>query len=133
MALSFPRIALYLLLVPIYGSLGAGVSYTIGALIGFLASVIIANKIGMKIIWKELLVILLVPSALSFSLSYFEINFVLGILITVFLSYILFAKLNILTKEDVDDSVKILPNTLAKPSSKTVYYIAKKLNLFTDT
>ena len=130
---SIPRILLYFILVPLYGSEGAGLSFTIGSIIGFIVSLIIAKKIGMKLFWKELFMILVIPLVLSFSFSYFEINFVVGIIISVLLSYILYAKLKILTKEDVDDFILILPNNLARPFSKTVCYIAKKLNLFTDT
>jgi len=43
-AMNVPRILLYFVLVPSMGGMGAGISFTAGSLIGFIASIIIAKK-----------------------------------------------------------------------------------------
>src|SRR3989475_1080867 len=63
---NIPRAVLYFTLVPIYGSMGAAVSYTIGSIAGFIWSAVIAKKIGLKISWKDLVLILLIPTGFAF-------------------------------------------------------------------
>ena len=74
LASNIPRVVLYFLLVPAYGVEGAAISYTIGAVIGLISSLFIAKKIGMQIFWKDLAIILFIPTTLSYFLSYFSTN-----------------------------------------------------------
>jgi len=127
-ASSIPRTALYFLLVPLYGSEGAAISYTAGSVIGFVVSVIFARKIGLHIFWKDLFLILVIPMGLGFMLSYVEINYVLGIIVTCIASYILFLKIGIINRMDINDSVGVLPPKIANPTLKILNVIGKKLN-----
>ena len=53
LASSIPRTILYFALVPIYGSNGSAISFTIGSIIGSIACIVICRKIGMLIFWKD--------------------------------------------------------------------------------
>ena len=111
--MSVPRVLLYFLLVPIYGSIGASISFTIGSLTGLVVSIIVARKIGMLIFWKDLVLLFFVPILIGFILHSFEINYVIGIFATIIISYISFSKLNTITRSDVRDIVDILPDSIS--------------------
>ena len=68
------RTILYFLLIPFYGGEGAAISFTVGSLIGFLVSIKIAKDIGLKIFWKDLAIILSIPSGVGFFSSLIEID-----------------------------------------------------------
>jgi O-antigen/teichoic acid export membrane protein len=120
LAVSIPRTLLYFVLVPMYGGAGAAAGYTVGSIIGCLVSMIISRKIGMHIFWKDLGIIFIIPTTLAFALNYFQINFIVGILTTLLLSYVILLKLRIVTRSDVQDSIDILPESLSKQLTKLV-------------
>ena len=120
LAVSIPRTLLYFVLVPLYGGTGAAVAYTIGTIIGCLVSLEIARKIGMQIFWKELGIIFIVPAALAFAFEYYQVNFILGIIATTALTYLILLKAHIVTKTDTQDLLVILPESLSSRISKLV-------------
>ena len=128
LAMNIPRIVLYFILVPTYGISGAAFSFTIGSLIGFAVSFIIAKKIGLKIPVKDLIILFAIPSVLGFILSYFEIDFVLSIIVILLVSYISYLRTGIITRDDLNDSVTILPEKISTPTLKILNKLAKKLN-----
>jgi len=120
LAVSIPRTLLYFILVPLYGEAGAAAGYTIGSVLGCAVSLVIAKKVGMQILWRELGIIFIVPCALALVLSYLHINFVVGIIATNVLSYIVLLKIKIVTGSDVRDILEILPEYLSKRLVKIV-------------
>ena len=128
LASNVPRTLLYFLLIPDYGAVGAATSYTLGAVVGLVISIIIAKKIRMNIYWKDLGILLLIPVGIAFVQSYFNIHYVVAILITLVISYILFLRLQIITRMDLQDSLRVLPPNLANPLLKLVNALGKKLN-----
>jgi O-antigen/teichoic acid export membrane protein len=114
LATNVPRTMLYFLLIQMYGNEGAALSYTIGAIVGFAVSIIIAKRINFQIFWKDLGLIMVIPTAIGFVMKYLELNYILGIVVTIALSYVLFLKLQILTSSDIADMAGILPRTASK-------------------
>jgi O-antigen/teichoic acid export membrane protein len=125
---SIPRTLLYFLFVPIFGGNGAALTYTIGSLVGFIISLIISNQIGLKIYWKQVIMISIIPTFLAIFLKYLNINFVIGIIGTIVISYILFIKLRIINIEDMQDISRILPAKIATPILGIITKISNKLN-----
>jgi len=82
----------------------------------------------MKIFWKDLALILLIPMGFAFILTHFEINYLVVIAITLITSYILFLKVGIVTRIDVQDSLGVLPSNIANPVIKLLNTIGNKLN-----
>ena len=78
LASSLPRTVLYFLLVPIYGGVGAAITYLIGSLIGFVLSIIITKKVKMRVFWKDLGYVILIPTILAFLLYYIGINYIMA-------------------------------------------------------
>jgi O-antigen/teichoic acid export membrane protein len=113
LALSVPQTVLYLALVPVYAGTGAAVGYTIGSVIGYFASIIVAKRIGLMLFWKDLLVIFAIPIAIGYILSSLHLNFILGILVTISLSYLLLLKMRVVTRTDIQDFLEILPERIS--------------------
>jgi O-antigen/teichoic acid export membrane protein len=109
LASNIPRVALYVTLLPIYGSLGAALGYTIGSIAGLLISAFIAKKIHLKIFWRELALLIVIPSGIAFPLSYVGANYVLGILVTLATSYFLFIRLRLFGRADLQHLLEFLP------------------------
>jgi O-antigen/teichoic acid export membrane protein len=130
LASSLPRTILYFLLVPIYGGVGAAITYLIGSLIGFVLSIIIAKKVKMRVLWKDLGYVILIPTILAFLLYYIGINYIIGIVLTLVISYLIFLKIRIIDKYDLADFIGLLPKDVGARTLSLLTAIAKKTNRF---
>ena len=128
LASSITTTLLYFVLVPIFGSTGAAMSYLVGSIVGFTMSTIISKKIGLKLHWKVLCLISIISIVPAFFYSYLQLNFVMGIIITLLTSYIIFLKFRIISKSDVDDTLNVLPREIARPIATLVHKVGKLLN-----
>jgi len=90
---NLPRIILYFILIPMYGISGAALSFTVGSIIGFIISLLIAKKVGLNIFAKDLMIIFAIPMGLGFVLSYYEINLVISIIVILLASYISYLRI----------------------------------------
>ncbi len=114
LATNVPKTILYFLLIQMYGSTGAALSYVIGDITGFMISMIVAKRMNFHIFWKDLGLIMVIPTGIGFLMNYLGLNYIIGIGVTVALSYILFLKLQILTNTDIMDMSGILPPSISK-------------------
>ena len=128
LASSIPRVVLYILVVPFYDGTGAAISYTIGAIIGLIASIVVAKKIEMQIFWKDIAFIAVIPAGSAFLSSYFQVNYLIGIFLTLVVSYLLLLRMQIITRTDVQDSFAILPSGIAYPILNLWNMLCKKVN-----
>jgi O-antigen/teichoic acid export membrane protein len=124
---SLTRTGLYFVLVPFFDSTGAAFSYTIGAIVGFIVSVIIAKRVGLQIHWYSIALISIIPSALGFMCSYFHLQYPIGISITLTVSYLLLLKLGVISKTDIQDSFSIIPNQSADKLARAYRSIRRKI------
>jgi len=127
-AMNLPRIVLYFILVPEYGMSGAALGFTIGSLIGFVVSLMVAKNVGLEIFKKDLAIIFAIPTGLGFILSYYEIPFALAIILILLVSYFSYLKIGIIKREDLNDSIMILPKKISGPTLKVLNKIAAKMN-----
>jgi O-antigen/teichoic acid export membrane protein len=130
LATSIPRTMLYFVLVPTFSSTGAATSYTLGAVAGFILSVIIAKKsIGMLIFWRDLVLTLVIPTIVGFIFgNIFHISYLIGITGTLLISYLLLLKLRALRRSDITDSLNTLPSNISQPVHDVLNTLEKKLN-----
>ena len=112
---SVSRIVSYFVLVPIYGITGAAVSFAVGSIIGFAVSVVIAKRIRMLLFGRDLTLIFIIPTGVSFFLEYFQITYSIGIPVILILPPLLFIGLRILSKSDMHDSLAVLPERIGRP------------------
>lgn len=112
-ASNLPRALLYFVLLPIFGSIGASMSYTMGSILGLAISLVMARKLRMILVWKDIAMIMLVSSGIGFVLSYLKVNYIAGTIVTVIASYFLFLQLQLLTRSDLHGIMGFLPNRLS--------------------
>jgi hypothetical protein len=113
--------------VPLYDGTGAAISYTVGSIIGFIFSIIVTRQMGSNIFWKDQILILVIPASIAFVLSYFEVSFIVSLVMTLAITYIMFLVLRIMTKSDIEDSVSVLPPRLSKSTLKLMDMVGDKL------
>lgn len=123
---SAPRILLYFILIPLYGSTGAAISFTIGSFVSFVVAAIAARQIRMLIYWRQIALLFSIPTATAFVLDYLHVNYFTGIPVIFFLAFILFVALRLLTKSDICDSLGILPDRIGKPIINIVEKFSRK-------
>ena len=99
---NIPRIILYLSLVPLYGGLGASISFTLGTYSGLLISLFIAYKIRFYIDMRSIGITIAIPLALGIASYILGLHWIIG-LILIASSYILYARLGILSRRDLRD------------------------------
>jgi O-antigen/teichoic acid export membrane protein len=115
LAASIPRTILYIALVPIFGMTGVAISYTIGSVIGFIASIIVANRIRMSIFWKPLSLTFFLPLSLALVFAIFNVNYIIGIVTTITITYLLLMKLHVIEKSDGSFFTELMPKRISKP------------------
>jgi O-antigen/teichoic acid export membrane protein len=115
LVMGIPRIVLYFILIPIYGPIGGAISFTAGSILALVLSAIIARKIGMSIFWKDIVLIIIIPTIIGYLLDTLKINFVAGITITLIASYLILLKLGTITSSDLFDIMSILPSGISRP------------------
>jgi O-antigen/teichoic acid export membrane protein len=106
---SIPRVIFYFLLVLLYGSTGAALSYALGSLTGFIVSVIVAKNIGMILYWRDIVLMLMLPISLSFAFDYMGLNYVIGILFAVGITYGTLYKCRFIKRQDTENILELLP------------------------
>ena len=129
---SIPRTVLYFALVPILGMTGVAISFTIGSVIGFIASIIVAKRIKLFIFWKPLVLTLFVPLSIAGLLATLQVNYIIGIIITIIVTYLMLMKLHVIEKADGSFFIGLVPNKISTPLIKITNKIEKIIDWFYD-
>jgi O-antigen/teichoic acid export membrane protein len=128
LAAAVPRVILYFTLVGSYGATGVAISYSVGSVIAFIASLYVAKKIGLIMSWRDILTMMMIPLGVSLCFVYLGINYISAIIATIGVSYIVFIKLHILKRDEVENTLSLLPNSIGKPIMKMVSALGTKIN-----
>jgi O-antigen/teichoic acid export membrane protein len=131
-AMNVPRTVLYFLLVPHYGSTGAALSYTIGSVVGFILSVAVSRRVPMKFAWNNLLSILAIPMTINFFLAALHITYIIGIPVTIVVSYITLISLKIVSRSDLTYIVQLFPPGVSQLIIKSFKKIEHTISKFHD-
>ena len=123
---NLPRIILYLILVPRYGGLGAAISFTLGTYFGFLYSLLVANRIAFYLDMRSIGKTVVVPVSLGIFLYFLGLHWFLGLLL-IASSYILYARLGLLSRRDLRDILS------AFISEKRIDKLYDRLRFLIDT
>lgn len=113
LASSIPRTILYFALVPIFGMSGVAISFTIGSIIGVIVSIIVANRIKMKIYWRPLILTFLIPLFISYLFATLHVNYVIGIVTTLIITYFLLMRTHIIVKSDGSFLIQLMPDKIS--------------------
>ena len=126
LAANIPRVVLYYLLVPVYGGLGAAASFSFGAFTGFLAALVVAGRIGFRINFRDLFLIVLAPAFFGVFSYFFNLHFLVGGVLIYAFSILFYLKVGVLTREDVKE---VVFNLLPPKCSNLICGLAAKLKL----
>jgi len=97
-----PRLLLYLLLVPRLGSLGAAVSFTAGAFTGLAHAAVLARGVGFSVGWVDVGKAVAIPTSLMAVAYFLGLPWFLGAGLAA-ATYLLYARVGVLRREDVRD------------------------------
>ena len=100
------RVFLYLILIIVLGALGASISYTIGMLFGLLVVIIYTKRTRLNLRWSEYAKAVTVPLVISIPLILYDITWILGIPILLFGCLIIYARMSLLSKDDIRELAK---------------------------
>ncbi|CAN5633849.1 hypothetical protein BH18THE1_BH18THE1_19780 [soil metagenome] len=112
---SIPRTILYFALVPIFGMNGVAISFTVGSVIGLIASILVAKRIKLFLFWKPLMLTLSVPLSIAGLFATFHVNYIIGIISTILVTYVFLMKLHIIEKSDGSFFIGLMPNKISTP------------------
>jgi len=111
LAISAPRTAMYMVLTPPMGGLGAAFALLSGTVIGLIAALGVTKRIGLKFRWQDLIVAF-TPLALM-AVCKFPIPWFLGVTIILAGSALTYTRLGLVTKTDLRESAEaFLPQSL---------------------
>lgn len=116
-----PRLLLYLLLVPRLGGFGAAVSFTAGAFTGLVHAAILARDTGFGVGWVDIGKAVAIPTSFMAVAYLLSLPWFLGVGLAV-VTYLLYARVGVLRKEDVRDLAYAL---LGKGLTTRVYERAR--------
>jgi O-antigen/teichoic acid export membrane protein len=125
---SIPRVIFYIALVFVYGSTGAALSYTLGSFSGFIVSIVVAKNIGMVLYWKDIIFMLIIPISLSFAFDYIGLNYIIGILCSMGITYGTLYKCRFIKRQDTENILELLPAGFRGPVTSLLNKIGTKQN-----
>ncbi|TFH08141.1 MAG: hypothetical protein E4H14_07005 [Candidatus Thorarchaeota archaeon] len=100
-AMSVVRLVLYLVLVPIYGGLGAAYAFDFGFLGAYLVMIALNSKTRTFAIRSAMIPCFIVSGMLSLLLQYLQIPWFIGGPLMLIISLIIFGRVKLLSKHDV--------------------------------
>ena len=105
---NIPRVLLYVALVPPYGAHGAALAFLGGTLTGFLCSIVIASRVGMILLWKQILLIVLLPVGIGVVSYLLQFHWILGIMLVFGISFTGYFMLKIITRKEIKEIITSL-------------------------
>ncbi len=126
LVMNIPRTVLYFTLIPLYGPIGAAVSFTLGSLLAFVISLIIARRIKMLIFWKDLVLVFIIPLVIGYVFYILQVNYVIALPIIIVASYISLLKVGTISKSDIQTTINILPPGISNQMLKFLRALKRK-------
>lgn len=109
LSISLPRIIFYIALIPTLSGVGGAIGYSAGAIVGFLYSILIGHKIGLKIQWRQTILIFIIPMFISFLIEKSEIYYIYGILLSLSVSYLAMFSIKLLKISEIIYIIRMIP------------------------
>ena len=109
LSVNIPRLILYLILVPIFGGFGAAISFISGYFIQFILTVIIIEKLKLRLVYKKFILISIIPFILGYVIEFLKID-ILGIIPLIVFSLLIFLKMKLLNEEDIKGIFRMIMN-----------------------
>ena len=124
MSQNLPRVILYYVLTPIMKGIGAALSYVTGSVFGLSVSLVISYLAKYHIKFLTVFKIIVIPLAIALPILFFNVPLILGSIIILGLSYVLYIKTSILNIDEIVSLISELPY-----SNKVITVIYKIKNI----
>ena len=102
LAANIPRIILYFVLIPDLGNIGAAYAMVIGTVVQLPVTIIIAQKLQIRIPYRNYVIITIIGYGIGFIMYLLELQ-IIGVMIMFIGTYTIFIKLKILDKETINE------------------------------
>jgi O-antigen/teichoic acid export membrane protein len=96
-----PRLILYPFMINWYGEVGAAITFSVASPIQLLIVMRNALKVNYKLYLKDYLKIVIIPGIISITLALLNLSWLISLLILLPASYIVYARINMITKDDL--------------------------------
>lgn len=121
------RIICYIILVPSYGGIGAATAYVIGSIVQLIFTIILIQKISLKLEYKMYFLIGIIPVTIGYLLEVANVG-ILGFLVVLIGSFIIYSKIKLVKEDDIET---LLGTFMKKEKSReTSQKIVSKLKKF---
>jgi O-antigen/teichoic acid export membrane protein len=104
-----PKVALYIVLVPIFSGEGAAYSYMIGVVIGGIVSALVAVQTKTEINWKLLGMLTVVTGIVSYAVYISSVPWYVGLVISFIIIPILYTRLKLVTRKEISELLEVFP------------------------
>ncbi|RLG88893.1 MAG: hypothetical protein DRO18_00465, partial [Thermoprotei archaeon] len=101
LAQNVPRVVLYYVLTPLYGGLGAALSFTVGGFIGFIVALVVACRVGFVVSLRDLGVIVGVPAVPALVAYFLGLHWLVGGLLIALCMLIGYPRLGVVRRVDL--------------------------------
>ena len=118
LAENIPRLVLYAILTGVMGERGVAVGYSTGMIFALITAIFLAKKARFKLGGPKLLKIAIIPLIISLLIIAFGISWMIGIPSLLIVSYILYTRLGMITKQDLKEIAEAF---LSKRTLEKVY------------
>lgn len=127
---NIPRIIFYFLLIPEFGNNGAAWAFTIGTILQIIPTVIILQKLQIKLPYYSYFALTLIPFIIGYLFDYIEIG-VMGAILTFIVSYLIFFKTKLFSESDIENYLQLFfSNTKSLEHKNKIVRILKTCKLF---
>jgi O-antigen/teichoic acid export membrane protein len=121
---NLPRVFLYFFLVPVLGLNGSAIAYVVGTGIQMMLSIKLAKSYAMKLEHKVYGIATLIPIFIGIPFVLFNINFVVSILVIIFITFITYIKLGYVRKKEMR---LLLYSILSKNQADGAYKLVNRI------
>jgi hypothetical protein len=122
---NIPRIVLYFLLSPFLGIDGAALSFLIGSVVQFAASIKFAKSYQISIDAHKYFALTLIPILVGIPVWIVSLNFIISSIIIILIAFTMYIRFQLVTSKEMQDVVfTVLPTNLA---DQIYPYLAKMI------
>jgi Na+-driven multidrug efflux pump len=100
---NIPRVALYVVMVPRWGAVGAALAFLLGSVVGFIYSIVLALRMSTKLRWRHILAIILLPLGTGTASYLLHLHWIIGIFLVLAVSGFGYVFLKITPREEVSE------------------------------
>lgn len=121
---NLPRVLLYFLLVPLLGLNGSAIAYVVGTCVQMMLSIKLAKSYSMKLEYKIYGLATLIPIFIGSPFVLFDVNFVVSIIVIIFITIIAYIKLGYIRKKEMR---LLIYSVLSKNQADGAYKLVNRI------